>query len=168
MTSPASVLADGNLRVTWVPAIANTSAPTVAELTAAGIVDLSYYLTSDGYTPGADEGAVVDSRLADDQDYRRPGRHSDTLNLMYVYRPQEPAAATNKAFTTLKHLTAGFVVSRWGMDADTAYAAGQIVDVLPVTCGKQKKQPPEANSVLKVQQETFVTSTMKRDVAVAA
>jgi hypothetical protein len=168
MTVPTSNLADGNLKVAWVPAIANTSAPTVAELTAAGVVDLSSYLTADGFTPGGDEATVTDDRLSSTQTFERPGRHTDTLNLMYVYRQQEPGSATNKAFATLKRLTTGFIVSRWGADFDTAFAAGQIVDVMPAQCGKQMKQPPEANSVLKVGQRLFITGEMQRDVTVAA
>lgn len=165
--APASVLADGNLRVFWVPAIANTSAPTTVELNSASAVDLSYYLTPDGYVPGGDEAAVVDDRLASTQTFERRGRTSETLSLRYVYRPQEPASGTNKAYTTLLVGTAGFVVARWGMDADTAWAAAQRVEVLPSECGIQRKEPPEANGVLKVSQRIFVTGEMKRDAVVA-
>lgn len=166
MTTPASIQSDGNLRVTWVPAIVNTAAPTLAELNAAGSVDLSYYLTPDGYNTGGDEASVIDDRLASTQTYERPGRTSETLDLMYVYRAQEPAAATNKAFSTLVPLTIGFIVSRWGLDADTAFAAAQRVDVLPVQCGVQRKAAPEMNSILKISQKVFVTGEMKRDVAI--
>lgn len=168
MTTPASVLGDGNLRVAWVPALANPAAPTVAELTAASVVDLTYYLTSDGFAPGGDESPVVDKRLGDTQAYERAGRTSETLALTYVFRPQEPAAATNKAYSTLTHLTEGFIVERWGMDADTAFAAGQTVNTVPVQCGKQMEQPPEANSVLKIVQRMFVTGPKRRKVTVAA
>ena len=38
----------------------------------------------------------------------------------------------------------------------------------PVTCGIQRKQAPEANAVLKVDQKMFVTGPVERDVAVVA
>lgn len=168
MTSPvpASVPSDGNLRTYWVPVLADPAAPTLAELNAAGSVDLSCYLTGSGYTPSLDEAAVTDDRLCSREDFERPGRIKNGLALQYVYRPQEPVAATNKAFTTLKHLTAGYVVSRWGMPYETAFATTQVVDVLPVQCGVQDKMPPEGNSVLKIGQKMFVTGKAQRDVAV--
>jgi hypothetical protein len=43
MVLPAAVVADGNLKVMWLTALAVPSAPTVAELNAG--VDLSCYLT---------------------------------------------------------------------------------------------------------------------------
>lgn len=168
MTSPvpASVPSDGNLRAAWVPALADPANPTLAELNAAGSVDLSCYLTGDGYTPSTDEQAVTDDRLCSRQTYERPGRYTNGLELKYVYRAQEPVAATNKAFTTLKHLTSGYIVSRWGMPYETPWATTQIVDVDPVQCGRQVKQPREDNAVLKVNQKMFVTGAVQRDVAV--
>lgn len=167
MTTPAptSVLADGNLKVTWVPAIADPGAPSAAVLNGASSIDLSSYLTADGFSPGGDEEAVTDDRLSSRQTFERPGRFSDTLELMYVYQAQG-TPTDNKAFETLKHLTTGFVVTRWGKDFAGAYAAGDKVDVIPVQLGRQMKQPPEANSILKVSQGAFVTGTVRKDVAV--
>jgi hypothetical protein len=168
MTQPASVLADGNLKVAWVPAIADPEHPTVAELTAGGCIDLSCYLTSDGFAPTADEGTVTDDRLCSRQTFEKPGRITDKLDLKYVYQGQAPTAADNKAKTTLLHLTAGFVVSRWGAAFETDFAADDIVDAYPAQCGKQMKQPPEANGVLKISQKIFVSNTIAEDVAVVA
>lgn len=170
MTSPvpASIPADGNLRSAWVPALADPANPTLAELNAAGAVDLSCYLSGGGYTPGVDEQAIVDERVCSRQTFEQPGRVQDTLTIGYVYRPQEPVSATNKAFTTLKHLTSGYIVERWGQAYEDAWAAGQIVDVKPAKCGVQMKQPPESNSVLRVNQKIFIVGKVERDVAVVA
>lgn len=164
---PAGVVADGMLKVLWVPTIANPGAPTVTELTAAGVVDLSCYLTSDGYTTGGDEQVITDDRLCDTDTYERPGRSTNTLDVIYVY-DQQDVMASNEAFTTLKHLTEGHIVSRWGKDFDTAIAAADVVDVMPAQAGKQRKQTPEANSMLKIGQKLFITGPVNEDVAVAA
>lgn len=168
MTTP-SLPSDGNLKVVWVPAIADPAAPSAAVLNAATSIDLSCYLTADGFTTGGDEEGITDDRLCSRQTFERPGRFSDTLELMYVYLPQSAANATdNKAFDTLKHLTNGFIVTRWGKDYASAFIATDKVDVIPVQMGRQMKAAPEANSVLKVAQRTFVTGVVRKDVAVVA
>lgn len=168
MSEPASVAADGNLKVVWVPAIANPAAPTLAELNAASAIDLSCYLTADGFNPGTEEETVTDDRLCSRQSFARPGRTSDTLEIGYVFRGQDTAAVDNKAFTSLKHLTTGFIVERWGKDYAAAFAAADVVDVKPVQCGVQRKQAPEANSVQRIMQTMHIVGTVRRDVPVPA
>lgn len=164
MALPKSVPADGNLKVVWVPALADPANPKVTELTAAGVIDISCYLTPDGFSPGGDEQVVNDDRLCSTQTFERPGRFSDTLDIIYVHGDE----VDNAAYTTLKHLTEGFVVERWGKPYDTAFATADVVDVKPAQCGVQRKQPPEANSVLKCAQKMFITGSVERDVAVVA
>ncbi len=166
MSQPIANLADGFLKVLWVPALTSTTAPTATQLTAVGTVDLSCYLTADGFSPGTDEQSITDDRLCSTQTYEQPGRYSDSLEIMYVFRAQDPSAADNKAYSTLARGVAGFVVVRWGLDYSTAIIAAQRVDVMPATCGIQKKQPPEANSVLKISQKIFITGSVQRNVAV--
>lgn len=163
---PASTPSDGNVKATWVPAFADPANPTVSEIEAAGAFDVSCYLTGDGLNPGADEQTVTDPRLCSRQDFEQPGRLTDSLEVGYVYRAQEPLSATNKAFTTLKRGTAGYLVLRWGLAYETAWATSQIVDVYPAKCGVQRKQQPEGNSILKVMQKMFVTGEVERDVVV--
>lgn len=167
MSVPASVPADGNLMALWVPALADPASPTDAETDGASVVDISCYLTGDGFQPGGDEQNVPDPRLCTRQDFERPGRFTDTLELRYIFRPQEPTSPTNKAYATLHKGTEGFVVARWGLPYETATAVGQIVDVYPVQCGVQRKQQPEANSVMRIFQKMFVTGPVVRDVALA-
>ncbi len=166
MTAPISVLGDGNVKVVWVPTLTSQTAPTIVELNAASSVDLSCYLTADGLTTGTDEQAVTDDRLCSTQTFEKPGRFSDTLELMYVYQPQLPSATDNKAFTTLIHLTTGFVVIRWGKLYSGAFVAADRVNVYPATCGVQREQPPEANSVLKIAQKIWISGQVRRNVAV--
>jgi hypothetical protein len=168
VTQPASVPTDGNLKVVWVPTIADPANPTMTELTAASAVDLSCYLTSDGFTPSTDEAVVTDDRLCSVQTFEQPGRITDKLDIKYVYQPQNPDATDNKAFATLRRLAAGFIVSRWGKSFLDAFAAGDIVDVMPAKAGKQVKQAPEANSQFKVGQKIFIVGEVQEDVAVVA
>jgi hypothetical protein len=167
MTDPVSVLADGMLKVAYVTAIAG-NIPTAAELTAGTTIDLTAYCTADGFTPGGDEQVISDDRLSTVQSYEKPGRFTDTLTIKYVYRAQDAAGTDNKAFATLKRGVTGFIVARWGKDNTTAFAIGDVLDVLPIQCGKQMKLPPEANSVLKIEQRLFITNAARRDLTVAA
>lgn len=162
---PASKPADGNLKALWVATIADTSNPTAVELTAGTVVDLSCYLT--GLTPSVDEAVVTDDRICSRQSFEQQGREKNGMEIAYVYRAQEPASATNKAQTTLRNGTAGFIVLRWGLAYETAVAAAQIVDVYPSTCGVQGKMPGDANSILQIKQKLFITGPVVRDAVVA-
>ncbi len=168
MTTPASAPSDGRTRVDWVPTIADPAAPSAAILNGASTIQLAAYLTPDGYAPADDESVIADQRLSSTEDFERPGRVTSSLALTYIYRGQDGAAADNKAWTTLKKGTAGFIVVRRGKTHDTAYAAADVVTVYPVTCGVQMEAPPEANSIDRVSQKMFVTGTVRRQVAVVA
>lgn len=167
MTQPASVPADGNLKVAWVATIADPANPTAGELTAGSVVDLSCYLTATGFNPATDEQTITDDRLCSRATFERPGRHTDSLEVTYVFNPDSPA--DDEAYQTLAYLEEGFLALRWGVPYETAFAAADIVDVYPIQCGIQRKQPPTANSVLMAVQKLFIPSPgVQRDVAVAA
>jgi len=162
-----STPADGNVKVVWVPTIAVTTAPTVAELTGASVVDLSCYLSADGFTPGLDEQVISDDRLCDTETFEQPGRSSRTLSVTYI--DNSNTAEDNDAYDTLVPGTAGYIVVRRGIPYATAFVATtQKVDVWPVKCGKRSDMPPEANSVLKTSQKLFVTGRVQERKAVAA
>lgn len=165
MADVPSTPADGNVKIAFVSTLADPAAPTVTELTAVGVVDLSCYLTADGWTPGLDEQVVTDDRLCSVQTFEQPGRSSRTLTIKYVENPG--SATDNKAFDTLAPGTSGYLVERRGVAQATAFAAADVVNVWPIKAGQYDPQPPEANSVLKVQQKAFVTGTvqMAKDVA---
>lgn len=166
MADIPSTPADGNVKVAFAPALADPSAPTTTELTGAGVIDLSCYLTADGWTPGLDEQVVSDDRLCDTQTFEQPGRHSRTLAIKYVDNPTDDT--NNLAYTTLVPGTVGYLVVRRGAPYDQAFAAGDKVDVWPIKAGQYDKQPPEANSTLKTAQKAFVTGPVRDDVELAA
>lgn len=161
MADPVSVLSDGMLKVVWVAAIAIITAPTAAELNNAANVDLSCYLTPDGYSTGADQATINDDRLCSTATYEKPGRTTNSLEVMYVYQPQTPAAVDNKAYATLLPYAGGYIVERWGKPFASVFIATDRVDVKVATCGDQNKQPPEANSTLKVGQKIFIGALAK-------
>lgn len=169
MADIPSTPADGNQKVLLVAAIANTAAPTVAELTAVGVVDISCYLTGDGFTPSLSEQVIADERLCSKQTYEQPGRSQYGLEVAYIDNTNSPNMATdNKAKDTLVPGTAQYLVVRRGKDFATAITAADKVTVYPIKPGKYNELPGEANSVLKIGQKLFVTGEVKTSVAVTA
>lgn len=150
-----STPADGNVRIVWTPTIALTTAPTAVILNGATTIDLSCYLTADGFNPGLDESVISDGRLCETETFEQPGRTSRTLSLTYIDNGN--TLLTNLAATTLIPGTPGYIVRRSGKAYDATFASADIVEVWPVKCGKRSKLPPEANSVLRITQKMFVT-----------
>lgn len=168
MAVPIGITSEGNLFVTFVPALATANEPKLTEVDAGGAVDLSCHLTKDGLALGGDQQTGTDDRLCSRQSFEIPGSYSDTVDITYVHNPQATLPADNLAYTTLSQGVTGFLIVRWGKAVETALAVGDKVDVYPVTAGIQRKQPPEANSSLKVSQKMFVTGPVARDVALVA
>ena len=166
MADIPSTPADGNVKIVFVPTLADPAAPKATELAGAGVIDLSCYLTSDGWTPGLDEQVISDDRLCSTQTFEQPGRSSRNLGIKYVENPG--SATDNQAFDTLTPGTSGFLVERRGKSKDAAFAAADSVNTWPGTAGQYDPQPPEANSVLKVAQKWFVTGTVHIGAAVGA
>lgn len=156
--------ADGNVRIQWVATIADPEEPATAELNAVSAVDLSCYLTADGFTPGLDEQTIADDRLCDTETFEQPGRSARTLDVIYIDNTN--TVQDNEAVETLVPGTVGYIVKRSGIAYDTAFADGQSVDVWPVKCGQYAPQPPEANSVLRRGQKLFVTGRVRVDAIV--
>jgi hypothetical protein len=165
---PTSIPADGSVKVLWVPAIADTTAPTLDELTDTTVIDLSCYLTDDGFAPSLDEQVSTDNRLCSRQTFERRGRFTYGLNLSYVYQGQELLATDNKAYATLVPGELGNVVVRWGADYEVPVEVDDIVAVWPGECGEQQEQAPEANGRLRVMQRIFIRDTVQKKTAVVA
>lgn len=166
MVDIPSTPSDGSVRVQWVPAIADTTAPTTTELNAAGAQDLSCYLTSDGWSPSLDEQVISDERLCTAATFERPGRHQRSLTVRYIENPGD--ITYNKAWVKLIPRTNGFFVVRRGPDYDVAFADDQDVQVWPVQMGQRGPLPPEANSVLKVEQKAHVTGIAQMEAVIGA
>lgn len=169
MADIPSTPADANEKVFLVTAIANTAAPTVAELTAVSAVDISCYLTSDGFSPSLSEQVINDERKCSKQTFEQPGRAQYGLDVVYIDNTNSANASTfNKAKDTLVPGAAQFLVVRRGKAFDSAVVAADKVTIYPIKPGAYSELPGEANSVLKIGQKLFVTGEVKTSVAVAA
>lgn len=147
------LLADGYIRVTWVPGtLADISNPTVAELTAAGAVDLQWHITKDGLDLKPDSAAVDNTALASTEETQDVGMSSHD-NAVTFKRKEDPLA--DVAYNTLTHRAVGTLVVRRNLPEATPYAAGQEVETYPSRCGLPQHVAPEKNSAQKVTVKLF-------------
>ncbi|WP_144628943.1 phage tail tube protein [Arthrobacter woluwensis] len=169
MTDIPSTPADGNSLSLFVPTLADPTKPKLTELSAPSAIDLSCYLTGDGFVPSLDEQTIDDSRYCSTQDYEVPGRSKNGLTVKYIDNTNSPNAATmNKAVETLPKGTTGYWVTRSGKPYTAPLAVGDKVTVRPITAMTQNELPPEANSVFKIEQKLAITGPLQRKVAVVA
>ena len=159
------ILTDGNTKATFVPAINSITAPTVAELTAVGIVALEDTLTDDGLSIEFDEGTIAGPTLASVQDFEAPGRSKVSIELT-GYR--DSVSGSDRMWSVMVRGTVGYLVVRRGLVVATAYAAAQKVEVYGVTCGERKKLAPERESQEKFSIKLFASSTYSIESTVAA
>ena len=137
-------LADGRTRVTFAPAIAVVASPTVPELNA-GLL-LQSVLTPDGligFEPSTAD--VPTDSLASRYDTVDNGRMSFS-GTMLRFKKQ---TSGDTAFSTLVRDATGYIVIRRDMDAATAWASSQAVEVYPIKCGDRRRLAPEKNAVAK-------------------
>lgn len=131
-------LEDGRLKTIFVDEIADVTAPTVTELTT-NPLDLSYWLTSDGFKATHSQDMIDDDREGAAAVGQIPGqeKYSDTslqvIDNINVKNGESKEA--NEAVERLTQGTKGYIVRRRGLPTDDAFAAGQIVSVYPVTIG---------------------------------
>lgn len=161
---------DGKMRVDFVAAIADTAKPTVTELNAETTVNLSCYLTLDGWSLTTGQDMISDNRLCSTQTFDIPGRKtSDNKEITVIDNTNSELADTqNKAVETLKEGTTGYFVVRRGLDFDTEYAAGQKVSVYPVRMGEKQYVSGEENSVIRSKIPFGITGPWHTDDAVVA
>lgn len=169
---PPGVTAEGNVKAQVVPAIAVKTAPTTAEITAG--IDISGFVMAGQFTPGTEQARGTNRRLGSKQTFQRLGRDNPSFeNIQYVYYPQSTVPdPNNKAFETLVNNYAGFIVVRFGLDAQSsAWATTQKCEVWPVEFGVQQKMPPPEDdefALLTVSQAVAVTGVVERNATVGA
>lgn len=165
MAELSSIPSDGNVLAKVLPAVADFNAPAVLEANAASAVDISCYLTSNGYSPSVDEQVTTDERLCSRQTFEQPGRVTNSLDLTYIDNTNASNEATdNKAKATLIPGSTHVLLVRRGIPYENALAAGQTVTLFPIKPGVYQELPPEANSVLKIMQKQFITGPVSRSV----
>lgn len=169
MADVPSTPSDGNVKTVIVPAIADTSAPTVPELTGGTAVDVSCYLTPDGLALTLEQATITDERLCSTETYGQPGRKTYGLSLTGIDNTNSDNESTdNKLVDALGEGTQLYLVRRRGVPFDDAIAAGDKVTVIPFKPGVKMDVAPEANSVIRSTWQCFVTGAVQVEVAVVA
>jgi hypothetical protein len=167
---PEGVPAEGAINIVFVSSIADPEAPSAAAVAAA--LDLSCYIKAGGFSIDSSQSEIEDRRFCSTTSATQPGRVTESYgDMVYVYDPQAaPAAADNEAYETLAPGTTGWIVERWGLPVDTAWAADQLVVLKPVKWGARRKQLPTdtEGEVLTVAQRPFVTGPVLDDVELVA
>lgn len=168
-TVPPGFVADASLRVWIVTTLANPAAPSLStEINAGTTIDATCYLTN-GFTPDAAVATISDDRLCLAQVLEDKGVSTWSIEeLNYIYDVQNAASVSNKLYAGLPENAQVYIVARYGMNVDTAAAAGQKVDVFTVKMGPPIKLPPTRNTKGQVKQKPFVNGVIQRDVAIAA
>lgn len=170
---PALVRAFGNDSWAFVPAIADVTAPTTAELTAATGFNLSCSLFGEQEGMGAStEKVTLPRRLCETETYESNGPTSYSMSDLQVsFDPQAASGADGKkAWEALDDNATGFLVRRQGVTSTEDFAAGQFVDVVPVQLGVKvpTKTSTGADGVYSFTQAVSITNTPEFNVAVAA
>ena len=138
----ADVILDGYIGVWLVPTIPNTAAPVAATISAG--TDISLLLTQDGLGGFASStNWVPNSALGSTFDTQLPGTVSyGDMSLTFKWQ-----SGTDTLFNTLIFGYETNVVIRRRILRATSVAAGQLVEVYPVTCGQYTPSEYERNSL---------------------
>lgn len=135
---PAASKNFGKQKVLFVPTIANKNAPTVTELTAGTVLDISCYLFDSFGRPTQSTNKVeLERRVCDTVQFEQIGiTKFSGGELMYAVDPQAAALSDGKkAYEKLLAGATGYLVLRDGIDVNTDVAAGQFVNVWPIELG---------------------------------
>ncbi len=134
---------DGAVRVCLMPACADPTAPTLAEI-AAGI-DLECLMPMDGLQNfNVTTSKIKTRKLCSRINAYQVGSvdFGDTMLKLFKQLP-----LPDSVFDTLVYGYEGFLLQRWDYDSDLAYAAGQEAIVLGVTCGEFGNETPAEDSM---------------------
>lgn len=152
--------------VLWVPTIADVFNPTVAELTATGVVRLTGGLTPDGFNHQPTVNKVTSGRYAMKQVLTYDGTISDEVTLRYVYNRTTPTEVEEAIGTPGVD---GNIVHILGYPNDHTIAAGTKVNaVIPVTTSISTDVPATANTEAFKEQKPNVRGEVAREVEVTA
>lgn len=146
---------DGNMRVAFVPVIANLAAPAATELNGAGAIDLTCRLTPDGLAISADTASVDNTKMCSTSNSQKAGRRSYTVSVTYVRGTDTEAMAVEAALT---YRANGYLVVRRDLSYNTTFAASQKVEVYPVEVGEANPAAPGPDTLQSVEVPLMVTS----------
>lgn len=158
---PEGVQSQGNVKVKAVFTLANSAAPTVAEVNASSAVDLSLFLYPGGWSPTITTNkGTKPPRLASKVSLESFNRSAYGLpDLLYAFDPQgAPGDADNAAYEALTPGLSIYLVERLGVDAEgVAFTSADYVRVHHVTLGEQFPvyDTTDENDEVKIQQSVI-------------
>lgn len=158
----ADMLSDGNVKVSFVPTIASTSAPTATELNAG--TSLECLITADGFALSVKEDTVSIPKLCDTTNSEAPGRATYSADVTYV---RKTVTAEDKAWTTMLRGVSGYLVVRYGTAASTAFTAADKVHIYPGKAGERRQEKVVANGAVTFTGSWFVSAPPVFDAVVA-
>lgn len=125
----ADLVSDGKLRVCYVPTISNIAAPTTTELNAGTRLDTS--MTPDGLDTSFSTADVDNSSLSSTFDTKKAGRREPTVAVTVKRQ-----TGTDTIYNLLAYQVEGYLAVRRNLDAATAWASAQAVEIFPIQCGQ--------------------------------
>ncbi|WP_311478390.1 hypothetical protein [uncultured Gulosibacter sp.] len=141
------VITDGNLAVMLIPEaeVKAISDITPTLLNGEKALDITYDMVPGGFqhTPGNEELTL--NRLTLATELKREGKQTDTVTLQYAWNPEVSQDET-QLDTALVKGAKYYIVSRAGVAHDETFAAGQVVKVIPVRCGRKADDAPETGA----------------------
>lgn len=158
----------------WVPAVADTSEPTVAEVTAASGFNLSCSLfgdSQDGFDATTDK-VTLPRRNCETDVFQVNGNTTHTApDLMISFQPQADSGDDGKkAWEAMDDLADGFLIRVQDVDPNVDTVAGDFVDVVPASLGVKvpTKTGNGADGVYAFKVPASITDTPAYNVAVVA
>jgi len=139
------VLSDGNSTVMLVPSgeVEALADITAALLNGASAVDITYDLTTDGYTHTPSNEEIVTNRFTRPYETKREGKQTDTLSLQYNY---DPEATESQADSVIVTGSKYHIIERRGVAHDEDFKAGHKVRIFPARVGRKTDDPPAAGA----------------------
>lgn len=170
VTIPEYVTAKGNIKVVWVPALADPTKPKVSELTAPTAVDLSCYMMPDWDGPNGEQPTSVQERFCSRQTFEDFDNEKWSIPpIPITFLPQgAPTDPANLAHVALTKGNTGFVVAGWGIEPAVDFAADDVVTVLPAKAGLHNKpaKPESESAPITAVHAIAVTGAVHQDVKV--
>lgn len=141
---------EGETKVAWLTAISNIAAPTTTELNAG--TDISGFVTKDGVETPANQNMTDNATIKDTFDAQGVGSWGGAITLT-MFRD-----TTDTAWNLCVYGTNGYLVIRRGVDVNTAWTAGQKVEVYPAQMHNPVMQRSAGNEQQKFTEMFAVTS----------
>jgi len=155
---------DGNLKVTFLTALADPAAPSAAELNAG--TDLQGDITPDGFAEGFDNAMVDNSSLASTFDSEQVGRSKPNISI--TYQTLNDDGTPSDAASVLTYRASGWLAVRRNKSESTAYAAADVVTVYAVEVHRPMPANAAPNETQKATVQLASTTDPNIDVTAAA